>query len=102
MAGHDPRDSTSPGTQGRRPTVISANPRRPAHRSATFFADGMSDDVRAAVDAALAARKPRRHHRRASLPNARLAILAYVIAPAEGQTNLQPLRRRACNHRAAE
>ena len=69
-----------------------------------FFAEGMSDDVRAAVDAAIA------EYRRlgatlveVSLPNARLAIPAYyVIAPAEASSNLSRFDGVRYGHRAAE
>ena len=69
-----------------------------------FFADGMDDDVRAAVDAALAEyRKLGATTVEVSLPNARLAIPAYyVIAPAEASSNLSRFDGVRYGHRAAE
>ncbi len=69
-----------------------------------FFAEGMADDVRAAVEAAL------EHYRtlgattvEVSLPNAKLAIPAYyVIAPAECSSNLSRFDGVRYGHRAAE
>jgi aspartyl-tRNA(Asn)/glutamyl-tRNA(Gln) amidotransferase subunit A len=69
-----------------------------------FFAEGMSDDVRAAVEAALAEyRKLGATTVEVSLPNARLAIPAYyVIAPAEASSNLSRFDGVRYGHRAAE
>ncbi|MCX7170327.1 MAG: amidase family protein, partial [Proteobacteria bacterium] len=55
-----------------------------------FFAKGMSDDIRAAVDAALAEyRKLGARTVEVSLPNSGLSVPAYyVIAPAEASSNL--------------
>ncbi len=69
-----------------------------------FFAEGMADDVRAAVEAAL------EHYRtlgattvEVSLPNAKLAIPAYyVIAPAECSSNLSRFDGVRYGHRAAD
>ncbi|MCE1184595.1 MAG: Asp-tRNA(Asn)/Glu-tRNA(Gln) amidotransferase subunit GatA [Rhodocyclales bacterium] len=106
MAGHDPRDSTS---LERETEDYSRNLNRPLAGlriglPTEFFAAGMSDDVRAAVDAAIA------EYRRlgattveVSLPNARLAIPAYyVIAPAEASSNLSRFDGVRYGHRAAE
>ena len=95
MMGHDPRDSTSSDKKRKSQKdwdKTLANPLAGLRIGLPreFFAEGMSDDVRAAVDAALA------EYRRlgattveVSLPNARLAIPAYyVIAPAEASSNL--------------
>jgi len=92
MAGFDPRDTTSL----ERPTEDYC---RDLDRPLTgltiglpkeFFGPGMADDVRAAVDAALAEyRKLGAVTVEISLPNAHLAIPAYyVIAPAEASSNL--------------
>jgi aspartyl-tRNA(Asn)/glutamyl-tRNA(Gln) amidotransferase subunit A len=64
----------------------------------------MSDDVRAAVDAAIAEyRKLGATTVEVSLPNARLAIPAYyVIAPAEASSNLSRFDGVRYGHRAAE
>jgi aspartyl-tRNA(Asn)/glutamyl-tRNA(Gln) amidotransferase subunit A len=106
MAGHDPRDSTS---LERAAEDYSRDLDRPLAGlriglPTEFFAAGMSDDVRAAVDAAIA------EYRRlgatmveVSLPNARLAIPAYyVIAPAEASSNLSRFDGVRYGHRAAE
>ncbi len=69
-----------------------------------FFAEGMDDDVRATIDAAI------EHYRalgattvEVSLPNARLAIPAYyVIAPAEASSNLSRFDGVRYGHRAAD
>ncbi len=106
MAGHDPRDSTS---LERETEDYSRDLNRPLAGlriglPTEFFAAGMSDDVRATVDAAIA------EYRRlgattveVSLPNARLAIPAYyVIAPAEASSNLSRFDGVRYGHRAAE
>ena len=112
MTGFDARDSTSlerahedyaaalvaPGT-GAKPL---AGLRIGLPRE--FFAEGMADDVRAAIEAAL-------EQYRAlgattvdiSLPNAKLAIPAYyVIAPAECSSNMSRFDGARYGHRAAE
>ena len=68
-----------------------------------FFAEGMADEVRAAVDAALDAyRALGATTVEVSLPNAKLAIPAYyVIAPAEASSNLSRFDGVRYGHRAA-
>ena len=112
MTGFDARDSTSlerpcedyaaalatPGT-GARPL---AGLRIGLPRE--FFAEGMADEVRAAVEAALDQyRALGATTVEVSLPNARLAIPAYyVIAPAECSSNLSRFDGVRYGHRAAE
>ncbi len=69
-----------------------------------FFAEGMADEVRAAVDAALAQyRALGATTVEVSLPNAKLAIPAYyVIAPAECSSNLSRFDGVRYGHRAAD
>ncbi|TAH47131.1 MAG: Asp-tRNA(Asn)/Glu-tRNA(Gln) amidotransferase subunit GatA [Betaproteobacteria bacterium] len=69
-----------------------------------FFAEGMADGVRAAVEAALAQyRALGASTVEVSLPNAKLAIPAYyVIAPAECSSNLSRFDGVRYGHRAAE
>ncbi len=69
-----------------------------------FFAAGMADDVRAAVDAALAEyRKLGAVTVEVSLPNSRLSVPAYyVLAPAEASSNLSRFDGVRYGHRAAE
>ena len=106
MAGFDPRDSTSLERE-REDYSRALNQPLAGLRIGLpkeFFADGMDDDVRAAIDAALA------HYRQlgattveVSLPNAKLAIPAYyVIAPAEASSNLSRFDGVRYGHRAAE
>ena len=110
MSGFDPRDSTSL----ERPTEdYSAALAAPAGDKPLaglriglpreFFAEGMSDDVRAAVDAALEQyRALGASTVDVSLPNAKLAIPAYyVIAPAEASSNLSRFDGVRYGHRAA-
>ncbi|NML26291.1 Asp-tRNA(Asn)/Glu-tRNA(Gln) amidotransferase subunit GatA [Zoogloea dura] len=106
MAGHDPRDSTS---LEREAEDYAGNLDKPlaglrVGLPKEFFAEGMSDDVRAAVDAAIAEyRKLGATTVEVSLPNARLAIPAYyVIAPAEASSNLSRFDGVRYGHRAAE
>ena len=106
MNGHDPRDSTSLERDTEDYTADLAQPLAGLRIGlpTEFFADGMSDDVRAAVDAALAEyRKLGAVTVDVSLPNARLAIPAYyVIAPAEASSNLSRFDGVRYGHRAAE
>ncbi|PKO56361.1 MAG: Asp-tRNA(Asn)/Glu-tRNA(Gln) amidotransferase subunit GatA, partial [Betaproteobacteria bacterium HGW-Betaproteobacteria-19] len=69
-----------------------------------FFAEGMSDEIRAAVDAALDQyRALGATTVEVSLPNAKLAIPAYyVIAPAEASSNLSRFDGVRYGHRAAD
>jgi aspartyl-tRNA(Asn)/glutamyl-tRNA(Gln) amidotransferase subunit A len=69
-----------------------------------FFAEGMSPDVRAAVDAALAEyRKLGAVTVDVSLPNSGLSVPAYyVIAPAEASSNLSRFDGVRYGYRAAE
>ncbi len=106
MTGHDPRDSTS---LERDAEDYSRDLDKPLAGlriglPKEFFADGMDDDVRAAVEAALAEyRKLGATTVEVSLPNARLAIPAYyVIAPAEASSNLSRFDGVRYGHRAAE
>jgi aspartyl-tRNA(Asn)/glutamyl-tRNA(Gln) amidotransferase subunit A len=111
MTGFDPRDSTSLD----RPTENYADALAPAASDKPlaglriglpreFFADGMSDEVRAAIDAALEQyRALGATTVEVSLPNAKLAIPAYyVIAPAEASSNLSRFDGVRFGHRAAE
>ncbi|HND24873.1 MAG TPA: amidase family protein, partial [Rhodocyclaceae bacterium] len=92
MAGHDPRDSTSLERPAEDYGRDLAQPLAGLRIGlpTEFFAEGMSDDVRAVVDAALDQyRALGATTVEVSLPNARLAIPAYyVIAPAEASSNL--------------
>jgi len=69
-----------------------------------FFGAGMDDDVRAAVDAALAAyRKLGAATVEVSLPNSALSVPAYyVIAPAEASSNLSRFDGVRYGYRAPE
>ena len=111
MTGFDPRDSTSL----ERPTEdyaaalaapASAKPLEGLRIGLPreFFAEGMADDVRAAVEAALAQyRALGATTVEVSLPNAKLAIPAYyVIAPAECSSNLSRFDGVRYGHRAAD
>jgi len=106
MTGHDPRDSTSLERSYEHYGADLARPLAGLRIGLPkeFFAEGMSDDVRAAVEAALAEyRKLGATTVEVSLPNARLAIPAYyVIAPAEASSNLSRFDGVRYGHRAAE
>jgi aspartyl-tRNA(Asn)/glutamyl-tRNA(Gln) amidotransferase subunit A len=106
MTGHDPRDSTSLERDAEDYTRDLARPLAGLRIGlpTEFFAEGMSEDVRAAVEAALAEyRKLGAVTVDVSLPNARLAIPAYyVIAPAEASSNLSRFDGVRYGHRAAE
>ena len=113
MAGFDERDSTSverPAAEYDYARLL-REPRSGSKpldglrlgRPREFFAPGMADDVRAAVEAAIA------HYETLgativdiSLPQATLAVPAYyVIAPAEASTNLSRFDGVRYGHRAA-
>jgi len=112
MAGFDARDSTSlerPAEDYARELAAPAAGAAPLAGlriglPREFFGPGMADDVRAAVDAALAAyRALGATTVEVSLPNAQLAIPAYyVIAPAEASSNLSRFDGVRYGHRAAE
>ncbi|AYH41888.1 Asp-tRNA(Asn)/Glu-tRNA(Gln) amidotransferase subunit GatA [Azoarcus sp. DN11] len=111
MAGFDARDSTSldrPAEDYTRELAAPANEKPLAGLRIglprEFFAEGMADDVRAAVDTALDQyRKLGATTVDVSLPNAKLAIPAYyVIAPAEASSNLSRFDGVRYGHRAAE
>ena len=106
MAGFDARDSTSVEREaedyGRALGQPLAGLRIGLPKE--FFAEGMDDDVRAAIDAALEQyRQLGATTVEVSLPNAKLAIPAYyVIAPAEASSNLSRFDGVRYGHRAAE
>jgi aspartyl-tRNA(Asn)/glutamyl-tRNA(Gln) amidotransferase subunit A len=111
MTGFDERDSTSlerPAEDYARELGASAGNKPLAGLRIglprEFFAEGMADDVRAAVDAALDQyRKLGATTVEVSLPNAQLAIPAYyVIAPAEASSNLSRFDGVRYGHRAAD
>ncbi|MCK2088898.1 Asp-tRNA(Asn)/Glu-tRNA(Gln) amidotransferase subunit GatA [Thauera aromatica] len=112
MTGFDARDSTSlerPAADyaaALAPSAPGANPLAglTIGLPREFFAEGMADEVRAAVDAALDAyRALGATTVEVSLPNAKLAIPAYyVIAPAEASSNLSRFDGVRYGHRAAD
>lgn len=110
MAGFDPQDSTS---LQRDPEDFAAKLAAPTSGSqplrglrvgipAEFFGPGLASDVRAPIEAALAALESLGAHRVAvSLPKTELAIPAYyVIAPAEASSNLSRFDGVRYGHRA--
>ncbi|MDR1462838.1 MAG: Asp-tRNA(Asn)/Glu-tRNA(Gln) amidotransferase subunit GatA [Azoarcus sp.] len=113
MTGFDARDSTS---LDRPPedyaAALAAQPAESSRPLAglviglprEFFGDGMSSDIRAAVEAALAQyRALGAATREVDLPNAKLAIPAYyVIAMAEASSNLSRFDGVRYGYRAAE
>jgi len=113
MAGFDAKDSTSlerPAEDYSR--ELNAAPADPARPLAglriglprEFFGDGMADDVRAAVEAAVAEfRKLGASTVEVGLPNSGLSVPAYyVIAPAEASSNLSRFDGVRYGHRAAD
>lgn len=110
MSGFDPRDSTSlerPAEDYSAALAAQAGEKPLAGLRIglprEFFAEGMSDDVRAAVEGALEQyRALGASTVDVSLPNAKLAIPAYyVIAPAEASSNLSRFDGVRYGHRAA-
>ncbi len=111
MSGFDARDSTSLERPAEDYTAALRTPGGAQPLAGVriglpreFFAAGMADEVRAAVEAALAQyRALGATTVEVSLPNARLAIPAYyVIAPAECSSNLSRFDGVRYGHRAAE
>ncbi|MBT0962147.1 Asp-tRNA(Asn)/Glu-tRNA(Gln) amidotransferase subunit GatA [Denitromonas iodatirespirans] len=106
MAGFDPRDSTSVEREAEDYSRALGQPLAGLRIGLPkeFFAEGMDDDVRAAIDAALEQyRQLGATTVEVSLPNAKLAIPAYyVIAPAEASSNLSRFDGVRYGHRAAE
>ncbi|WP_323001758.1 Asp-tRNA(Asn)/Glu-tRNA(Gln) amidotransferase subunit GatA [Denitromonas sp.] len=106
MAGFDPRDSTSVERDTEDYTRDLGKPLAGLRIGLPkeFFAEGMDDDVRTAIDAALDQyRQLGATTVEVSLPNAKLAIPAYyVIAPAEASSNLSRFDGVRYGHRAAE
>ncbi|MDR1855461.1 MAG: Asp-tRNA(Asn)/Glu-tRNA(Gln) amidotransferase subunit GatA [Azoarcus sp.] len=112
MTGFDKRDSTSLDRAPENYAAALAAPPADAAKPLAgltvglpreFFAAGMSDDIRVAVDAALAQyRALGATTREVDLPNAKLAIPAYyVIAMAEASSNLSRFDGVRYGHRAA-
>ena len=105
MAGFDARDSTSLEREREDYTRALGQPLEGLRIGLPkeFFAQGMDDDVRAAIDAALDTyRALGAMIVDVSLPNAKLAIPAYyVIAPAEASSNLSRFDGVRYGHRAA-
>ena len=106
MAGFDPRDSTS---LERQPEDYARDLEQPIAGlriglPKEFFGEGMADEVRAAVEAALAElRRQGAVTVDISLPNSRLSLPAYyVIAPAEASSNLSRYDGVRYGHRAPE
>ena len=106
MAGYDERDSTSldrPAEDYARDLDKPLDGLR-IGLPKEFFGPGMDDDVRAAVEAALAEyRKLGATTVDVGLPNSGLSVPAYyVIAPAEASSNLSRFDGVRYGHRAAE
>ena len=106
MAGFDARDSTSVERETEDYTRDLGKPLAGLRIGLPkeFFAEGMDDDVRTAIDAALDQyRQLGATTVEVSLPNAKLAIPAYyVIAPAEASSNLSRFDGVRYGHRAPE
>lgn len=106
IAGFDPRDSTSlerPAEDYTRELERPFDGLR-IGLPKEYFGEGLADDVRAAVEQALAElRRLGATTVEVSLPNTHLAIPAYyVIAPAEASSNLSRFDGVRYGHRAAE
>ncbi|GAB4061509.1 Asp-tRNA(Asn)/Glu-tRNA(Gln) amidotransferase subunit GatA [Uliginosibacterium sediminicola] len=106
MAGFDTRDSTSVERAAEDYTRELATPLAGLRVGLPkeYFGEGLADDVRAAVDNALAElRKLGATTVEVSLPNTHLAIPAYyVIAPAEASSNLSRFDGVRYGHRASD
>jgi aspartyl-tRNA(Asn)/glutamyl-tRNA(Gln) amidotransferase subunit A len=106
MAGHDPRDSTSLERPAEDYNRSLAQPLKGLRIGLPreFFADGLSPDVRCAVDEAVAEyRKLGATVVDISLPNMELSVpVYYVLAPAEASSNLSRFDGVRYGHRAAE
>ncbi|HEX8978583.1 MAG TPA: Asp-tRNA(Asn)/Glu-tRNA(Gln) amidotransferase subunit GatA, partial [Parasulfuritortus sp.] len=106
MAGFDPRDSTSleRATEDYARDLDKPLAGLRIGLPREFFGAGMTDDVRAAVEAALAEyRKLGATTVEVGLPNSGLSVPAYyVIAPAEASSNLSRFDGVRYGHRAAE
>ncbi|MDK2124963.1 Asp-tRNA(Asn)/Glu-tRNA(Gln) amidotransferase subunit GatA [Parachitinimonas caeni] len=106
MAGHDPRDSTSLERAGEDYTGALAQSLKGLRigMPKEYFGEGLSADVQAAIEAALAEyRKLGAEIVEISLPRTQLAIPAYyVIAPAEASSNLSRFDGVRYGHRAAD
>jgi aspartyl-tRNA(Asn)/glutamyl-tRNA(Gln) amidotransferase subunit A len=106
MAGFDARDSTSLDRPAEDYSVALDKPLAGLRIGLPkeFFGPGMDDDVRTAVEAALAEyRKLGATTVEVSLPNSKLSVPAYyVIAPAEASSNLSRFDGVRYGHRAAE
>ncbi|MFN3984678.1 MAG: Asp-tRNA(Asn)/Glu-tRNA(Gln) amidotransferase subunit GatA [Rhodocyclaceae bacterium] len=112
MSGFDPRDSTSlerPAEDALRDILAQVDAQRPLAGlriglPREFFGPGMTDDVRATIEAALDQyRALGATTVEVGLPNAQLAIPAYyVIAPAEASSNLSRFDGVRYGHRAAD
>ncbi len=105
MAGHDRRDATSlarPAEDYRRDLQRTLKGLRVGLPRA-YFADGMSPDVRAGVESAIAVlRRLGAEPVEVELPRVELALPAYyVIAPAEASSNLSRFDGVRYGHRAA-
>ncbi|MCB1916589.1 MAG: Asp-tRNA(Asn)/Glu-tRNA(Gln) amidotransferase subunit GatA [Rhodocyclaceae bacterium] len=106
MAGFDPRDSTSlerPAEDFARDLDKPIEGLR-IGLPREYFGEGMDDDVRAVIDAALDTyRRLGATTVAVELPNSKLAIPAYyVIAPAEASSNLSRFDGVRYGHRAAD
>ncbi|HLU77125.1 MAG TPA: Asp-tRNA(Asn)/Glu-tRNA(Gln) amidotransferase subunit GatA [Burkholderiales bacterium] len=106
MAGFDERDSTSLERPPENYSRLLSNPLAGLRIGLPreYFGEGLADDVRAAVDAALAElRKQGATTVDIELPNSALSVPAYyVIAPAEASSNLSRFDGVRYGYRAPE